>query len=103
MLMSILFMFGLFPGMVPLDELYKLNQIIQEAAQRELCLENKLIALHQVVEKAKKSADDSWQAYVGEERLLSKVSALESQLTQAGKTMTDERLREELNKLQVCF
>lgn len=83
-----------------MDELYKLNQIIQEASQREQCLETKLTALQQVVEKAKKSADESWQTYIGEERLLSRVAALESQLTQVGKNWNDEKLREEIVKLQ---
>lgn len=50
-----------FLGLVPLDELYKLNQIIQEAARREQCLETKLTALKHFTEEAKKSADYTWQ------------------------------------------
>lgn len=88
-------------GYVPLDELYKLNQVLQEASQRELYLETKLNALQQVVSEARKSADESWQAYVGEERLLSRVAVLERQLMQAGKGWSDEKLKEELDKLQV--
>nr|XP_023024986.1 sarcolemmal membrane-associated protein isoform X1 [Leptinotarsa decemlineata] len=87
-------------GMVPLDDLYKLNQIIQEANQREKCLETKLTALQHVVNETRKSAEESWQAYVGEERLLSRVSALETQLQQANKSWGEDRLREELAKLQ---
>lgn len=87
-------------GLVPLDELYKLNQIIQEASQRELCLETKLTALQHVVDAARRAADEHWQAYVGEERLLSRVAALESQLTQAGKGFGEDRLRDELRQLQ---
>ncbi|GJQ72368.1 hypothetical protein Trydic_g3451 [Trypoxylus dichotomus] len=86
-------------GYVPLEELYKLNQIIQEASQREQCLETKLIALQHIVDEARRSAEESWQAYVGEERLLSRVAALENQLTQIGKNWGEDRLREELQKL----
>jgi pSer/pThr/pTyr-binding forkhead associated (FHA) protein len=85
---------------VPLDELYKLHQIIQEATQREQCLETKLTALQSVVDEARKSAEESWQAYVGEERLLSRVSALETQLQQAGKNWGEDKYREEVTKLQ---
>lgn len=37
---------------------------------------------------------------VEEERLLSRVAALENQLLQAGKNWTNERLREEFTKLE---
>lgn len=58
-----LFKFSLrfFLGLVPLDELYRLNQIIQEATRREQCLETKLTALKHFTEEAKKSADYTWQ------------------------------------------
>ncbi|KAJ8935998.1 hypothetical protein NQ318_009678 [Aromia moschata] len=68
-------------GLVPLDDLYRLNQIIQEANQREQCLETKLIALQHVVDETKKSAEEincSKQIKIG----------------------GDDRLREELAKLQ---
>ncbi|KAJ8975353.1 hypothetical protein NQ317_000281 [Molorchus minor] len=63
-------------------------------------LETKLTALQNVVDETRKSAEESWQAYVGEERLLSRVSALENQLQQANKNWGEDRLREELAKLQ---
>ncbi|XP_015838366.2 sarcolemmal membrane-associated protein [Tribolium castaneum] len=85
---------------VPLDELYELHQIIQEATQREQCLETKLATLQSVVDEARKSAEESWQAYVGEERLLSRISALETQLQQAGKNWAEDKYREEIVKLQ---
>lgn len=85
---------------VPLDELYLLKHIIQEASQREICLETKLSALQLIVEQTKKSADESWQAYIGEERLLSRVATLENQLSQASKNWTDDRLKQEISKLQ---
>ncbi|KAH1024892.1 hypothetical protein HUJ05_009728 [Dendroctonus ponderosae] len=53
---------------VPLGDLYKLNQYLQEANKREQCLESKLDVLQHVVEEAKRATEESWQAYVGEER-----------------------------------
>ncbi|XP_018326273.1 sarcolemmal membrane-associated protein isoform X1 [Agrilus planipennis] len=87
-------------GHIPLDELYRLNQIIQEASQREQCLETKLCTLQQIVEEARKSAEESWQAYIGEEKLLSRVATLENQLQQAVKNFGDDKLKEELTRLQ---
>ncbi|KAF7281877.1 hypothetical protein GWI33_004078 [Rhynchophorus ferrugineus] len=87
-------------GVVPLDDLYKLNQIIQEANQREQCLETKLNALQNVVEETKRSAEESWQVYVGEERLLSRLSALETQLQQTRTNWSEDRLKEEVTKLR---
>ncbi|CAG9812525.1 unnamed protein product [Phaedon cochleariae] len=88
-------------GMVPLDDLYRLNRIIQEANQREQGLERKLSALQRVIDDTRRSAEDSWQAYVGEERLLSRVSALETRLQQTGKSWGGEdRLKEEVARLQ---
>lgn len=96
-------MWAIFLGVVPLDELYKLNQILQEASQREQCLESKLIALQNVVEETKRSAEESWQAYVGEERLLSRLSALETKLQQARNNWSEDKLKEEIAKLQVYY
>lgn len=50
-------------GLVPLDELYKLNQIIQEATRREQCLETKLTALQQFTDEVKKTTDYTWQVF----------------------------------------
>ncbi|XP_044252869.1 sarcolemmal membrane-associated protein [Tribolium madens] len=85
---------------VPLDELYKLHQIIQEATQREQCLEMKLATVQNAVNDVRKSTEEGWQAYVGEERLLSRISALETQLQQAGKNWAEDKHREEIVKLQ---
>ncbi|KAL1495033.1 hypothetical protein ABEB36_010519 [Hypothenemus hampei] len=87
-------------GVIPLDEIYELNQILQQANQREQCLESKLSALQTIVDETKRSAEESWQIYVGEERLLSRLSALETQLQQARNNWSDERLKEEITKLR---
>lgn len=92
-----------FIGMVPLDDLYRLNQVIKEANDREQCLATKLTALQNAVDETRRSAEESWQVYVGEERLLSRVSALENQLQHSNINWGDDKLREELTKLQVSM
>lgn len=91
-----------FAGTLPLDCLYQLNQIIKEANARETFLEHKLQKLQRAVDETRRSADEGWQVYVGEERLLSRMSALETQLQHASKNWSEDKLREELSKLQVC-
>lgn len=59
-------------GSVPLDELYKLNQYLQDALQREQLLESKLSTLHNLVEQARETTNLSWQAFICEDRLLSR-------------------------------
>uniref|UniRef100_A0AAR5PGI2 FHA domain-containing protein n=1 Tax=Dendroctonus ponderosae TaxID=77166 RepID=A0AAR5PGI2_DENPD len=85
---------------VPLGDLYKLNQYLQEANKREPCLESKLDVLQHVVEEAKRATEESWQAYVGEERLLSRLSALETQLQHAKTNWSEDRFKEEIAKLR---
>ncbi|XP_044759229.1 sarcolemmal membrane-associated protein isoform X2 [Coccinella septempunctata] len=87
-------------GMVPLDELYKLNQIIQDASDREECLQKKLAKLQSMLQTAKSATSSCWAAYVGEERLLSRIATLETQLSQANKNWTEDRCKQELNKIQ---
>ncbi|XP_045477813.1 sarcolemmal membrane-associated protein [Harmonia axyridis] len=87
-------------GMVPLDELYKLNQIIQDASDREQCLQKKLAKLQSMLQTAKTATSSCWAAYVGEERLLSRIATLETQLSQANKNWTEDRCKQELNKIQ---
>ncbi|GLV32945.1 Sarcolemma associated protein [Carabus blaptoides fortunei] len=87
-------------GSVPLDELYKLNQYLQDALQREQLLESKLNTLQNLVEQARDATNLSWQAFIGEDRLLSRVEILESQLLSYSKNYSEDKMREELVKLQ---
>lgn len=67
-----------------LKELYQLNNYVQEAMQREVSLENRLRTLRECVERARAEAQTSWEMFVGEQRLLLRVHALENMLA-AGK------------------
>ncbi|KAL3272667.1 hypothetical protein HHI36_014131 [Cryptolaemus montrouzieri] len=87
-------------GMVPLDELYRLNQIIQEASDREECLQKKLAKLQDMLQTAKVATSSCWAAYVGEERLLSRIATLETQLSQATRNWSEDRCKQELSKIQ---
>ncbi|XP_066997540.1 sarcolemmal membrane-associated protein [Anabrus simplex] len=87
-------------GMVPLEDLYQLNQYLQEALQREQLLENKLASLQQLVESTRQASDLGWRALIDEDRLLSRVEILENQLQTYSKNFAEDKLREELRKLQ---
>lgn len=77
----------------------------QEAIQREASLEARLRALREGVERTRAEARASWELFVGEQRLLMRVHALEAAL-RAGRQpdahcvaqlLTDKR------NYQVCF
>ncbi|KXJ70910.1 hypothetical protein RP20_CCG022079 [Aedes albopictus] len=85
---------------IPPVDLYRLNQYIQEANQREQILETKLTSLQKMVEATKQNSAIGWQAMIDEDRLLSRIDMLEKKLQYFQKGMTDDKLREEVLKLQ---
>lgn len=87
-------------GNVSLEDLYKLNQVMQEASRREKALYNKLGYLQQLVENTRKAANQSWKALITEDRLLSWVVTVENQLAVYSKNYTEDKIRNELAKLQ---
>ncbi|EFN80831.1 Sarcolemmal membrane-associated protein [Harpegnathos saltator] len=87
-------------GNVSLEDLYKLNQVMQEASRREKALYSKLGYLQQLVENTRKAANQSWKALITEDRLLSWVVTVESQLAVYSKNYTEDKIRNELTKLQ---
>jgi len=84
---------------IPTQDLYQLNQYIQESLAREQLLENKLLALHGLVGETEGASASGWKALMDEDRLLTRVEILESQLTTYGKNMTEDKLREETKRL----
>lgn len=48
--------------------------------QRENLLETKLLALQEMLSNIREAADQGWKALICEDRLLTRVEALESQL-----------------------
>lgn len=85
---------------VSLEDLYKLNQVMQEASRREKALYSKLEYLQQLVESTRTAANQSWKALIAEDRLLSWVETVECQLTFYSKNYTEDKIRNELVKLQ---
>ena len=85
---------------VSLEDLYKLNQFVQEASKREKALHGKLAHLTKLVENTRKATDESWKALIDEDRLLARVKTVESQLVACSKNLTDDTIRNELMKLE---
>ena len=84
---------------LPTQELYQLNQYIQEALAREQLLETKLAVLQRLVGQTETASNDAWKSLIDEDRLLTRVEILESQLSTYGKSMNEDKLREEAKRL----
>lgn len=84
---------------IPAQDLYQLNQYIQESLAREQLLEAKLLGLQRLVEGTENASQLGWKALMDEDRLLTRVEILESQLTTYGKSMSEDKLREETKRL----
>ncbi|KAG5676982.1 hypothetical protein PVAND_006773 [Polypedilum vanderplanki] len=84
---------------IPQVDLYRLNQFIQEAVQREQNLESKLLNIQKKIDLVRKSSSASWQALVDEDRLLSRIDMLEKKLLHFSKPLSEDKLREEIMKL----
>jgi len=84
---------------IPAQDLYQLNQYIQESLAREQLLESKLVGLQRLVEDTESASQLGWKALMDEDRLLTRVEILESQLTTYGKSMSEDKLREETKRL----
>ena len=63
------------------QDLYQLNQYIQDALAREQLLETKLAVLQRLVGQTEVASNDAWKSLIDEDRLLTRVEILESQLS----------------------
>lgn len=89
------------PGVtIQSQELYQLAQYLQEALHREQMLEQKLSALQDLVQHTQEASENGWQALIDEDRLLSRLEVLESQLNTYSKNHAEDTLRQELVALQ---
>ena len=70
-----------FNGNLLTQDLYQLNQYIQEALAREQLLETKLAVLQRLVGQTEVASSDAWKSLIDEDRLLTRVEILESQLS----------------------
>ncbi|CAD5226100.1 unnamed protein product [Bursaphelenchus xylophilus] len=62
------------------EKLFLLSQYMKEINFREKLLKNKLKTLENVLATTREAAETGWQALINEERLLSRIEILESQL-----------------------
>ncbi|XP_075552952.1 uncharacterized protein LOC142585813 isoform X6 [Dermacentor variabilis] len=82
------------------QELYQLSQCIQEALHREQVIQNKMATLERVVSSTQEASENNWKAMIEEDRLLNRIETLEAQLQTCAKSSTDDKLREEITRLQ---
>ncbi|BFZ10545.1 hypothetical protein BsWGS_13581 [Bradybaena similaris] len=82
------------------QDLYQLAQYLQEALHREKMLEQKLLALQQLVHNTQEASESGWQALIDEDKLLSRLEMLENQLHIYSKNHSEDSLRQELQALQ---
>ncbi|KOC69699.1 Sarcolemmal membrane-associated protein [Habropoda laboriosa] len=88
------------PFTVSLEDVYNLNQVMQEASRREKALNSKLVYLQQLVANTRKAANQSWETLIAEDRLLSWVQGMENKLAVYSKNYTEDKIRNELVALQ---
>lgn len=84
---------------IPAQDMYQLHQYIQESLAREQLLEAKLLGLQRLVQETEAASQLGWKALMDEDRLLTRVEILESQLTTYGRCMSEDKLREETKRL----
>ncbi|XP_050540455.1 sarcolemmal membrane-associated protein [Daktulosphaira vitifoliae] len=85
---------------VSTQDLYTIDAYIREAMHRELNLENKLLSLEKLLSNIIGETDNSWKALVAEDRLLSKIEFLESQLQYYKKDIGEDEMRKEICDLK---
>ncbi|XP_031608970.1 sarcolemma associated protein a isoform X4 [Oreochromis aureus] len=82
------------------QELFQLSQYLQEALHREQMLEQKLATLQRLLATTQEASESSWQALIDEDRLLSRLEVMGSQIQAYSKSQTEEGIRKELLALQ---
>ncbi|KAJ7994427.1 hypothetical protein DPEC_G00249160 [Dallia pectoralis] len=82
------------------QELFQLSQYLQEALHREQMLEQKLATLQRLLASTQEASENSWQALIDEDRLLSRLEVMGNQLQAYSKNQTEDGVRKELVALQ---
>uniref|UniRef100_A0AC34R007 FHA domain-containing protein n=1 Tax=Panagrolaimus sp. JU765 TaxID=591449 RepID=A0AC34R007_9BILA len=83
---------------VPEEQMYQMQQYIQEAKHRESTLKQKLLLLNDALRTAQVATESNWEAMINEDRLLARIEVLEDQLTLcANKNLTPEELKQQIN------
>ncbi|KAJ8671249.1 hypothetical protein QAD02_002508 [Eretmocerus hayati] len=81
---------------ITMEDLYKLNQFIQEAGRRENALRSKLDYMQQLLDYTRMSVNQSWKSLILEDCLISRLEMLENQVATYSKSRGAEDLKLEL-------
>jgi len=80
------------------QEIWQLAQFLQDALHREQMLENKLATLQRMIGNCHVAAEDTFQGFIQEDKLLSRLETLENQLEIVTKEVgEDESMTEKIN------
>ncbi|XP_025425311.1 sarcolemmal membrane-associated protein [Sipha flava] len=82
------------------QDLYNIDAYIRDAIHREANLENKLLNLERLLSNIIGETDNSWKALITEDRLLSKIEFLESQLQYYKKDYGEDEIKQEICDLK---
>lgn len=82
------------------QDLYNIDAYIRDAMHREANLENKLLNLERLLSNIIGETDNSWKALITEDRLLSKIEFLESQLQYYKKDYGEDEIKQEICDLK---
>lgn len=78
------------------NELWQLSQFLQDALHREQMLENKLATLQRMISNSHVASDDTFQGFIQEDKVLSRLETLENQLELVSKDMSDDETQSQL-------
>ncbi|KRZ40353.1 Sarcolemmal membrane-associated protein, partial [Trichinella pseudospiralis] len=81
------------------QELFQVQQYIREAVYREKIMESKMTALQALLVTTQDATNECWNALIDEDRLLSRIETLESQLRICNKNIPESQLRDQLLSL----
>ncbi|KRY43340.1 Sarcolemmal membrane-associated protein [Trichinella spiralis] len=82
------------------QELFQVQQYIREAVYREKIMESKMTALQALLVTTQDATNECWNALIDEDRLLSRIEMLESQLRICSKEAIRRVMQEKLDALQ---
>ncbi|XP_032219803.1 sarcolemmal membrane-associated protein isoform X1 [Nematostella vectensis] len=87
-------------GGLQVQELWQLSQYLQDALYREEMLETKLAALQRLIGNSQIILDENAQKFAQEDKLLSRLETLESQVEALTRNLSEEDIKRQLLNLQ---
>ncbi|XP_066922367.1 sarcolemmal membrane-associated protein-like isoform X3 [Clytia hemisphaerica] len=81
-------------------ELWQLSQFLQDALHREQMLENKLATLQRMISNSHAASDDTFQGFIQEDKVLSRLETLENQLELVSQELPEDEPQTQLMAYQ---